>query len=209
MRDKCARCGKRRGNRHCPALCGPICSRCCGEYRLLRIACPPTCPHLEQHEAFQRDKQEARYQEAWLQVNADLRDREADLKLILVLERLLKEAVEQVGESSDAEVASALADLLRRLSPIEIVTPASSPLSRLLWEGLTPQLQAGKLSRERVKEGITRLAKVAEALRDQDAPRAFLQGLFAHVEKIFPEEDQREKAQTGLILTPDELRRSL
>jgi hypothetical protein len=42
----CRHCGQRKGKRTCPALVGPICSRCCGQHRLVEIDCPSDCVHL-------------------------------------------------------------------------------------------------------------------------------------------------------------------
>lgn len=42
----CSHCGQRKGKRSCPALAGAICSRCCGQHRLVEIACPSDCVHL-------------------------------------------------------------------------------------------------------------------------------------------------------------------
>jgi hypothetical protein len=42
----CNHCGQRKGKRSCPALAGVICSRCCGQHRLVEIACPSDCVHL-------------------------------------------------------------------------------------------------------------------------------------------------------------------
>lgn len=173
---------------------------------MVKIACPSSCPHLKQHESFQRERQGIRYRDAWVKVNADLRERKEDLQRLLALECFLKEAADRVEGVSDADVAIAIAEVIPRLSPIELVRSASSPLGRLLWEGLAPSLQAGRLLREQVKEGLVRLAKLVETLRDPEAPRAFLQGLFAHQEAIFSEEPKEESR--GLIITPDDLRRT-
>ena len=35
-----------RGRRHCPALDGMICSRCCGSERGSELECPAECPHF-------------------------------------------------------------------------------------------------------------------------------------------------------------------
>ncbi len=43
---KCVVCGLRKGKRDCPAKNGPICAPCCGEKRVIEIACPADCPHL-------------------------------------------------------------------------------------------------------------------------------------------------------------------
>ena len=42
----CCHCGHRKGKRSCPALAGAICSRCCGQHRLVEIDCPSDCIHL-------------------------------------------------------------------------------------------------------------------------------------------------------------------
>ncbi len=42
----CTHCGQRKGKRSCPALAGAICSRCCGQHRVVEIACPSDCVHL-------------------------------------------------------------------------------------------------------------------------------------------------------------------
>jgi len=174
---------------------------------LVKIACPPSCPHLKQHETFQREKQGARYREAWIKVNSDLRDREEDLQLFFSLEYLLSKAAERIEGLTDTQVSATVSELLGRLGPIELVTQAPSQLGRLLWEDLAAKLQQGTLSRERVKDGFTRLGKVVETLHDPEAPRAFLQGLSAHLEGILPEKPQQDPS--GLIVTPDDLRRSL
>jgi hypothetical protein len=44
----CPLCRSRKGKRSCPALRAAICSVCCGEKRLVEIACPSDCVYLEQ-----------------------------------------------------------------------------------------------------------------------------------------------------------------
>ena len=50
---KCIRCGERKAKRECPAAGAPwpagapVCPRCCGEGRVLSVACPESCPFLE------------------------------------------------------------------------------------------------------------------------------------------------------------------
>ena len=42
----CPLCSARKGKRACPALRGTICSACCGEKRVVEIACPSGCSWL-------------------------------------------------------------------------------------------------------------------------------------------------------------------
>ncbi len=204
MKPLCSHCGRRRATRHCPALGGSICSHCCGEHRLVRIDCSPTCPHLRHNESFQRDKQRLRYREAWGKANADLRDRDADLRLLLVLEGIVFRASEEVKGTTDADLATALADLHTALSPLELVKQVPGSLSRLLIEG-AEQIAEEAGSRERVRELAGRIRKVLTLVRDPAAPRAFLQGLATYAEKTLPEALQ--PSPSGLIVTPDDLRR--
>ncbi|MBN2338551.1 MAG: hypothetical protein JXP48_08430 [Acidobacteria bacterium] len=44
---KCILCGERKAKRECPAGRARICPQCCGEKRVLEIACPDSCPFLE------------------------------------------------------------------------------------------------------------------------------------------------------------------
>ncbi len=53
---KCIYCRQKKGKRSCPALNGQICNGCCGEHRGRAIACPPDCPYLVDHEAYQRER---------------------------------------------------------------------------------------------------------------------------------------------------------
>src|SRR2546422_1642643 len=44
----CPLCSSRKGKRACPALRTSICSACCGEKRIVEIACPSDCVYLAQ-----------------------------------------------------------------------------------------------------------------------------------------------------------------
>lgn len=54
---KCVVCGQRKGKRNCPAKGGLICAQCCGEKRVIEIACPADCPHLTSGQTYQGIKQ--------------------------------------------------------------------------------------------------------------------------------------------------------
>src|SRR2546422_6794395 len=56
MAATCVYCHGRKGKRSCPALNGLICSTCCGENRLTKIACPADCPYLEAGTDYQRQR---------------------------------------------------------------------------------------------------------------------------------------------------------
>src|SRR2546427_3415517 len=56
MAATCVYCHGQKGKRSCPALNGLICSTCCGENRLTKIACPADCPYLEAGTDYQRQR---------------------------------------------------------------------------------------------------------------------------------------------------------
>jgi len=208
MPRRCLHCDERRGNRRCPALGGSICSRCCGENRLVAIACPPSCIYLAQHEAFQQRKQSVHFAETWRRVNADLRGREEALRLQVFIEQLLAGAARGLDTVVDRDVLTALDDLHRLLSPIELVAGATSTLARRLWGSVAPLIEDGTLRREALIEGIDRLRRLVEALQDPAVPRAFLQGLLAqHAGDEGSAAPEAERG-SGLIVTPEDLRRS-
>ena len=54
--SKCVYCHQRKGKRACPALGGLICSQCCGEHRVVRIACPSDCIYLDPNNEYQQKR---------------------------------------------------------------------------------------------------------------------------------------------------------
>jgi len=198
MPAKCVSCGKRRGTRYCPALSGYICSRCCGEKRLVEISCPETCPHLQHHEAFQREKLTARYREAWVQVNSDIAENRYELQGVFFLERAVLQAAERMSGITDAQVAAGLSDLDSRLSPIELISRPDTPFGRLLWELVSAPVEEGTISKARLRRAVGRLKRVLEALSDPRSPRAFVHGLAG---TIAPDSPPQEAAPR-FIITP-------
>ena len=206
MQEECVYCHERRGNRRCPALGGSICSRCCGENRLVRIFCPETCPHLVRHETFQREKQRVRYRETWIAHHTDLRRREEILRAALTVEYVLAQAIAQVDRATDADVIQALEEVVDYVSPLELIRRSLSPLGRSVWQRLEPELTAGRLGHEDVREALTRQIQVVETLRDSGNPRAFLQGLREHIRLTSNSDEPQKGREQRLIVTPEDLR---
>lgn len=53
---KCVICNQRKGKRFCPAKNAHICAQCCGEKRVVEIACPVDCQYLKTGQEFQSIK---------------------------------------------------------------------------------------------------------------------------------------------------------
>jgi hypothetical protein len=138
-----------------------------------------------------------------LEANADLRDREEDLRLLLMIEGAIFQAMERIDGLTDADVSAALADLHNHFSPLELVAHPPSLLGRFLFEVIDRELGDDIVSHERVREILPRVEKVVEALRDPYSPRAFLQGLSAHMKALLP--PGTKETQQRVIITPDDL----
>jgi hypothetical protein len=93
---KCALCEQRKGKRYCPAKGGLLCAQCCGEKRVLEIACPESCEYLKagrewEIEDYKKHMQkmgpanQAKYQKAI----SDYQDVIAHLEYALSRERIL------------------------------------------------------------------------------------------------------------------------
>lgn len=170
----------------------------------MRIDCPPSCPHLEHNESFQKDKRRLRYREAWGRVNVDLRGRESDLRALLVLEGIVFDVAGRFKGITDADLAKALDDLHGALSPLELVKAPPGPLARQLVAEV--EAFAQETGVQGVREHVDRIGQVLALVRDPAAPRAYLQGLAAYTEKAAPR-TARPQPASGLIVTPDDLRR--
>lgn len=53
---KCILCDTRKGKRFCPAKNTSICPQCCGEKRVVEIACPSDCVYLRSGQSYQSGK---------------------------------------------------------------------------------------------------------------------------------------------------------
>ncbi|MEA1871742.1 MAG: hypothetical protein U9N00_06080 [Candidatus Bipolaricaulota bacterium] len=138
-----------------------------------------------------------------MEVNADLRERDEDLRLVLIIEEAIFRAVGRIDRLTDEDVSIALADLHDHFSPLELIAHPPSLLGRFLFERIDQELEGDIISHERVREILPRMKKMVEMLRDPEAPRAFLQGLSAHMEGLFSKGTQG--ARSSLILTPGDL----
>ncbi len=124
---KCPLCGARKGKRQCPALSSSICPVCCGERRLVEIACPDRCAYLGPgiENDLKRDletylrRQEPAAARRWLSALQNL------LPLLDALEGAIVESAASARDLTDAETLSAL-DALR--------SAQSSAAAGLIWQ---------------------------------------------------------------------------
>ncbi len=202
MKHICVSCGRRRGTRYCPALGGYICSRCCGEKRLVSIACPPSCPHLKRNEAFQAEKGKDQFQETWARVNSDLGSDKATLSALFVIVAAIQQAAWDVPGLIDTDIAAGLAEVDGHLSPIALIERSDSPCGTTMWR-IVSKLAADKnLTNDQLRDAVARVQRVYDAVVDPDSPRAFVRGLIGWLGVS----TGSDETQSSLIITPDDLR---
>ena len=120
--SKCVYCHQIKGKRSCPALGGLICSQCCGEHRVVRIACPADCQYLDSSSDYQQKRTGERFAQArkdfYIGLFA-LGDEKA-AALFNFLETVTFSYFCTRRDGQDGEIIAALQSLRRTLSPLHI-----------------------------------------------------------------------------------------
>lgn len=171
---KCAKCKKKKGKRHCPALGQAICSLCCGQLREKEIHCPPSCPYLAQHKPYQDqrslDKRHAERPKgffsetdilhderlAWLVFNIELAIAQFSAKTTVLTDRDALLALEYARETVDKE------------QNLIIVPDAPSKTKNELGERIFQSLQQCRYEKRIIIPGISQAYKKEEKIRCLD-----------------------------------------
>src|SRR6058998_3955832 len=158
----CPLCHSRKGKRACPALRTSICSACCGEKRIVEIACPSECVYLAQgtRNDFRREASD------YLQHQ----DRRKSVRWLKTIESLgfLLEAIERMIAAGPFRALED-SDLRRALESARKTFEAEA--NGILYEDLptSPTLQA--LTRDLVS-GVRAFKDLMEKEKNAAAPRA-------------------------------------
>jgi hypothetical protein len=120
--SKCVYCKVRKGKRACPALNGLICSQCCGEHRMTRIACPSDCQYLDSSSDYQQKRSGERFALARKDFYKDLFALGDDKAAALFnfVETISFSYFCDRRDGQDGEIIAALQSLRRNLSPLHI-----------------------------------------------------------------------------------------
>ncbi len=111
---KCPLCDARKGKRFCPAKQRQICAQCCGQKRVVEIACPADCRYLAEGQDFQRYKNHMALLASLEQPVERYQVLQALVRFADVLEDLEKAVVGYAAglrSLEDAQVGEALAQL--------------------------------------------------------------------------------------------------
>lgn len=125
--SKCVHCGARKGKRPCPAYPaggegGLICTQCCGEHRLVQIACPADCAYLESNSEYQQRRLGDRFAQPRRDFYRELFELggEKAAALFNLIEVVAFGYFQGRRDGQDAEVLAAIQALRRTLSPLHI-----------------------------------------------------------------------------------------
>lgn len=198
----CVYCHKSKGKRSCPALGGLICPRCCGEHRLVRIACPSDCVYLTTHEGYQRGRTAQAFAVERARLFQALKNQKM-VTFLAVMEAVVFKYFAQRGSAKDTEAIAGMEDLRRRLSPLALPDSARSPFGDALWKEMEPGVK--EVGPQAALEAVDAYLKLARSFSDPLLQsHQFLRGLLGFIEQLHPEvaEQIRKETGPGRILLP-------
>lgn len=211
--SKCGYCHQRKGKRSCPGISGLICSICCGEHRLTRIACPSDCVYLDAGSDYQQRRLAHQFAPARREFYRELHQvgGEKGAALFNLIEVVTFSHFVGNRDGHDAEVVAAIQALRRTLSPLHV---PSAPLP-VFAERLKKEYDAfAKQQPEQLVSAETNPEILDQALRFVSSfsgsafqSRRFLNGLIGFVKTFHPDiADHLSRQQDkGRILLPGHL----
>jgi len=156
MAATCVYCHGRKGKRSCPALNGLICSTCCGENRLTKIACPADCPYLEAGTDYQRQRVGELFRQDRRRVYREVLEigGEKAAGLFNLIEIVCVSYFHNKPSGLDGEVVAALEFIRRLLSPIHFPAPTVPAFSQYLHKEFKAFLEKEKVDLEQAQQVV-------------------------------------------------------
>lgn len=213
--SQCVYCHERKGKRPCPALGGAICSQCCGEHRVVRVACPSDCAYLDGNSDYQQKRLGERFGAARRDFYRELFDLGGDQAAALfnLVEVVSFSYFHSRRDGQDAEVIAAVQALRRTLSPLHIPAgPLPVFAERLKKEYDAFAKQQGQQPDSSAPDVLDRAIKfVTEFSGGGLQSQRFLNGLIGYIRTYHPEiaEHLAKQQEGGRIVLPGQLPSSL
>lgn len=208
--SKCVYCHSRKGKRPCPALGGLICSLCCGEHRVVRIACPTDCEYLEHNSEYQQKRAGERFaqdrREFYQEVFAHGGEKAA--ALFNLIEVVTFSYFQDRRDGQDGEVIAGIQTLRRTLSPLHIPGVPGQVFAEKLkqeYETYTKQQAQQALDQQTTTEVLDRALKfVTECSGQGLQSQRFLNGLIGYIKAYHPDvaEHLIKQSREGRIVLP-------
>lgn len=208
--SSCTHCHDRKGKRPCPALHGLICSPCCGEHRMTRIACPADCTYLDSGSDYQQKRLATQFtpvrRNFYLELD-QLGGRKA-VALFNLIEVVTFSYFEGRRDGQDAEIVAALQSLRRALSPLHIPAtpmPVFAEHLKKEYEVFHKQNPDQIAESSEALEVLDHAARFVSAFSENDFQSSrFLGGLIGYVKMMHPDiaAHLKKKHEPGHILLP-------
>ncbi len=198
--SKCVYCHARKGKRQCPALGGLICSLCCGEHRMTRIACPPDCVYLETNVGYQQMRLGEQFGQDRRSFYRELFELGEDAAALFNLVEVVTFSYFQARLNAlDSEVIVALQSLRRTLSPLHIPAAQPPPFAEQLkkeYESFRKQQPQQAIAAHADTDMLDRALKfVTEFSGGGLRSNRFLTGLTGYIRAHHPEVAEQLAAQ--------------
>lgn len=208
--SKCVYCRARKGKRPCPALDGLICSQCCGEHRMTRIACPSDCVYLDANTEYQQKRIGERFAQARRELYKDLFDAggEQAAALFNLIEVVSFSYFMSRRDGVDGDVLGAIQSLRRSVSPLHIPPAPESVFAEKLkkeYDAFVKADSARKLDSQTTMEVLDRaLTFVTEFSGGGLHSQRFLSGLSGYIRTHHPAiaEQLARQEESGRIVLP-------
>ncbi len=195
---KCAYCHASKGKRSCPALGGLICSTCCGENRLTKIACPADCPYLEAGTDYQRQRIGDLFRQDRRRAYREVFDLggEKAAGLFNLIEIACVSYFHDKPTGLDGEVVTALEFIRRLLSPLHFPAPTVPAFSQYLHKEFKAYLEQEKMDQGLAQQVVdAALTLVNEFSGTGLRSNRFLTGLIGCLSADHPEVVKHVKSQ--------------
>jgi hypothetical protein len=181
----CVYCHKTKGKRSCPGLGGLICPTCCGQHRVIQIACPSDCVYLGAHEGYQRERTAQTFLAQRARVLHGIKDQKVAALLQATEAMIYRHFADRAG-TVDAEAIAGIEEIRRRLSPLALPESGRSAIGEALWKDLEPFIK--EVDRQTAANTIDTYIELARSFSGEGLrSHRFLRGLFGLLEQYYPD----------------------
>jgi len=196
----CTYCNQAKGKRACPALGALICSRCCGEQRLVRIECPPDCTYLTASEEYQRGRSAQAFVMERAKALQEYKDNKAAIAVV-GLELTVYKHLAKHPQTRDWEIIAGMEEVRKRLSPLAFPDSKRSTHGESLWTDFEQFLQ--DVDRSEAADIVGAYIPFAKAFSGEELrSRKFQRGLLGFLQQYqgdLLKEMQKQEKQSPII----------
>ena len=187
--SKCVYCRERKGRRPCPALNGSICSQCCGQSRVVSIACRPDCVYLDANVDYQQKRVGDHFEHGRRTLYRELMETWGDkaTKAFYFLEVVTFKHFHARRDGQDGEIIAAIQALRRSFSPIHVPEGMAPAFTEALKKEYQVFMEGEKIEAQLVSDVLDRgLTFIVEFSGTGLRSNRFLNGLIGFLKHQYP-----------------------